>query len=582
MPRMMHRTLFAAISPVIVILSAAGAQTGAHATEWSVRSNGGMVASACPEATAAGIRVLEEGGNAVDAAIAVGFTLAVSYPSAGNLGGGGFMLVRLAGGETAFIDFREKAPARAHRDMYLDGEGDVIEDLSVRGHLASGVPGTVAGLWMAHKLYGSARWEKLLAPSVDMADKGFAVGPHLASSLARLNGRLEKWPGLAKFFNERGMPLETGEILVQPALALTLRSIRDEGPDGFYSGRTARMIAGEMRRGGGMITEEDLASYESVEREPVKGSYRGFDIISAPPPSSGGIVLLQILNILEGYRMDGEMDTEAIHLVIEAERRAYADRAHWLGDPDFVDMPVDDLISIDYADDLRRDIGIRATRSIDLDAGGVPAQESEETTHYSVVDASGNAVAVTTTLNGAYGSYVVVEGAGFLMNNEMDDFSVKPGVPNMYGLMGGEANAIEPGKRMLSSMTPTIVVRNGETRLVLGTPGGSTIITTVAQVLMNIIDFEMEPRDAVAAPRFHHQWSPDLVYYEEGAFTGNEMEALEKKGHELRQRALIGDVQLIMKDGKSLLGVSDPRRGGLSMGTGKDPMQQQEWKGDLR
>ena len=424
MPRGNYKILFAAISPVIVIIAVAGGLSSAHAEEWSARSKGGMVASACPEATAAGVRVLEAGGNAVDAAIAVGFALAVSYPSAGNLGGGGFMLVRLADGETSFIDFREKAPSGARRDMYLDQEGDVIEDLSVRGHLASGVPGTVAGLWRAHQLHGSTEWRELVATSVELAENGFPIGTHLAASLEKLHVHLEDWFGLSKFFDREGRPFDAGDILVQHDLARTLEAIAEEGADGFYSSRTASFIAAEMRRGGGLITEEDLASYEVIEREPVKGSYRGFEIISAPPPSSGGIVLLEILNVLEGYEMGGVRDIEKIHLVVEAERRAYADRASWLGDPGFVNIPVERLISKDYADDLRKNINTLATRSSELEASGNPAPESEETTHYSVVDASGNAVAVTTTLNGSYGSYVVVEGAGFLMNNEMDDFSV--------------------------------------------------------------------------------------------------------------------------------------------------------------
>ncbi len=568
MPRRNMKTVFTAISPVIVMIVVAGALSGVHAKEGSARSNGGMVSSACPEATAAGVRVLEAGGNAVDAAIAVGFALAVSYPSAGNIGGGGFMLVRLAPGETVFIDFREKAPMGAHRDMYLDADGNVIDDLSVRGHLASGVPGTVAGLWKAHRMYGSKGWKELLAPSLKLAEKGFAVSPYLAASLERLHARFEQYPCLAGFFDIKGGLLEAGDILIQPELAGTLELIADLGQDGFYRGRTARMIADEMCGGGGLITEEDLASYKAVVRRPVEGSYRGFDIISAPPPSSGGIVLLEILNILEGYDMDGGRDMETLHQVVEAERRAYADRARWLGDPDFIDIPVDNLISKDYAAELRKNIRSAATPSVELDGGGAAAPESEETTHYSVVDAEGNAVAVTTTLNGSYGSSVVVGGAGFLMNNEMDDFSVKPGVPNMYGLIGGEANAIEPGKRMLSSMTPTIVVKNGETWFVLGTPGGSTIITTVAQVMMNIIDFGMGPLEAVISPRYHHQWSPDLVYFEKDGLSDDEREGLEKKGHELRERSPIGDVQLIMKEGNSLTGVSDPRRGGLSRGTG--------------
>ncbi len=573
MPRRKVKTVFAAISPVIVLIALSGVFSDARAKEWSARSTGGMVASACPEATAAGVRVLESGGNAVDAAIAVGFALAVSYPSAGNIGGGGFMLVRMAGGESSFIDFREKAPMQATREMYLDEAGDATGNQSVRGHLASGVPGSVAGFWMAHGIYGSKGWEELLAPSVELAEKGFEIAPYLATSLGRLHPRLGEYPGLSKFFGAGGKMPESGDILVQPDLALTLNLIAEEGPAGFYAGRTASLIVEEMRAGGGLITEEDLASYEAVRREPVRGSYRGFEILSAPPPSSGGIVLLEILNILEGYTMDGGRDVESMHLVIEAERRAYADRARWLGDPDFVRMPVNKLISKDYADNMRSSIGEGATSS-----AGLPGGESEETTHYSVVDSEGNAVAVTTTLNGSYGSYVVVEGAGFLMNNEMDDFSIKPGVPNMYGLTGGEANAIEPGKRMLSSMTPTIVLHSGEPWLVLGSPGGSTIITTVAQVMMNIIDFGMEPMEAVSTWRYHHQWSPDVVYFEDGAFTAYEREGLEEKGYQLKERSLIGDVQLIVKDGSSLTGVSDPRRGGSSRGTGTAPPDQMERK----
>jgi gamma-glutamyltranspeptidase/glutathione hydrolase len=562
MPRIRPTTVFTAISPVIVIVIMSGAFSCARAREWTARSTGGMVATACPEATRVGVEILEAGGNAVDAAIAVGFALSVSYPSAGNLGGGGFMLVRTAGGDVTFIDFREEAPAAAHRDMYLDGEGEVIEDLSLRGHLASGVPGSVAGLWMAHGMFATLDWEDLVVPSIRLAGDGFTVSEYLAASLGKLEKHVEEHPGLVKFLDADGSPLEQGDVLRQPYLAKTLRSISREGPDGFYSGETARMIAEEMRRGGGLITEEDLSAYRAVEREPVRGSYRGNEIISAPPPSSGGVVLLEILNILSGYDLSPDRSADDIHLTIEAERRAYADRARWLGDPDHVDIPVSRLISAEYADDIRAGIGDGAMPSKDL--------ESEETTHFSVVDAAGNAVAVTTTLNGSYGSYVVVKGAGFLMNNEMDDFSVKPGVPNMYGLTGGEANAIEPGKRMLSSMTPTIVVSDGEPWLILGSPGGSTIITTVAQVLMNIIDYGMEPLDAVSAPRYHHQWSPDVVYYEDGAFTGGEAAELAGKGHELKQRKPIGDVQLIVKDGKRLLGVSDPRRGGLPLGTGGD------------
>ena len=552
MPRRIRRTVFTAISPVIVIVASAGAFGGAPSVERTARSEGGMVASSSPEATRVGAGILEAGGNAVDAAVAVGFALAVTHPSAGNIGGGGFMLVRLADGTTSFLDFREKAPAAADRDMYLDDEGNVIDDLSTRGHLASGVPGTVAGLWTAHSRFGSMEWEDLVMPAVELAENGFVVSAALSSSLGRLAGELDEWPGLAVFFDERGDPPAPGDTLLQPELAVTLRAIARKGPDGFYSGRTARLIAAEMRRGGGLITEEDLASYEAVEREPVAGSYRGFEIVSAPPPSSGGIVLLEILNILEGYGM-GVRTGEArrIGLVIEAERKAYADRAKWLGDPDFVEIPVDMLVSKEYAARSRGGLEDGFSRPVDV--------ESEETTHYSVMDAAGDAVAVTTTLNGSYGSYVVIPGAGFLMNNEMDDFSIKPGVANMYGLTGGTANEIGPGRRMLSSMAPTIVLRDGETWLVLGTPGGSTIITTVAQVIMNM----------VSAPRYHHQWNPDVVYCERGAFDGPLRAELGGMGYTLKERSLIGDVQMIVREGRFLVGISDPRREGMPMGTGE-------------
>lgn len=532
---------------------------------------GGIVSTACPQATAVGLMVLESGGNAVDAAVATGFALAVTYPAAGNIGGGGFLLVRLESGETSFIDFREKAPGRAKRDMYLDDGGEVIEGLSTLGHKSSGVPGSVAGLYEAWRAYGTIGWRELIEPSIKLAEEGFEISAHLAVSLARLEEYLDGYPALEKFMKPGGKPLAEGDRLVQPDLARTLRAISEAGPEPFYRGYIARLIEEEMKNGGGLVTGEDLEKYEVMIREPVSGTYRGYDVISAPPPSSGGIVLLEILNILEGYDIgrSGFMTDRTAHLMIEAEKRAYHDRAVWLGDPGFVEIPVSMLISKEYAGELRSSIGEEATPSAGLSVTGESGGESEETTHYSILDGKGNAVAVTTTLNSAFGSKVVVRGAGFLMNNEMDDFSVKPGVPNIYGLTGGKANSIEPGKRMLSSMTPTIVLSEGRVRLVTGTPGGSTIITTIAQILIDSIDFGMDGVEAVEARRFHHQWTPDVVYCEKGAFPDEVARALEARGHRIKERLPIGDVQLITVENEMVCGVSDPRAGGRSLGTGK-------------
>jgi gamma-glutamyltranspeptidase/glutathione hydrolase len=453
--------------------------------------------------------------------------------------------------------------------MYLDGKGEVIPDLSTLGHLAAGVPGSVAGLYHAHRAYGTVPWRDLLAPAVELADRGFEIGPHLAASLELLQRYRGRFTALRAFMAPDGSPLRTGDRLVQSDLARTLARIAECGPDDFYRGETADLITHEMRAGGGLITAEDLASYAVMEREPVKGSYRGYEIISAPPPSSGGTVLLQILNILEGYTF-GEwfhLSEQHIHYMVEAEKRAYADRARYLGDPDYVEMPVSILISKEYADHSRFSIGQRATPAARLYGGGLTDFSHEETTHYSIIDQSGNAVSTTTTLNGAYGSKVIVRGAGFLLNNEMDDFSIKPGVPNMYGLTGGEANAIEPGKRMLSSMSPTIVMRDDGVFLVLGTPGGSTIITTVAQVIVNIIDFDMNPENAVYSPRFHHQWLPDRISYERGAFSPGLIARLVNMGHTCVERAsVIGDVQLILVEDAVFCGIADPRGGGRAEG----------------
>ncbi|MBN1163083.1 MAG: gamma-glutamyltransferase [Candidatus Krumholzibacteriota bacterium] len=530
-----------------------------------------MVSTACPEATAVGAKVLERGGNAVDAAIAVGFALAVTYPTAGNIGGGGFFLVRTKEGETNFIDFREKAPLGASEKMYLDRWGKVVPQSSTLGHRAVGVPGTVSGLYKAYSLYATLSWEELVAPAIDLAEKGFPVNQELARSLRKLRKYMEEYPGLKKFQRPDGKPFLAENIFYQPQLAATLSRIAAGGPAEFYSGETARLIAREMEKGGGLITLDDLKRYRSVFREPVSGSYRGNQIISAPPPSSGGTVLLEILNILEGYEFSGQefFSAPVVHRMIEAEKIAYADRARYLGDPDFIDIPVERLISKDYAARCRSAIGESAAPVKNITDGDSQPPESEETTHYSIIDSLGNAVAATITLNGAYGSKVVVEGAGFLLNNEMDDFSVKPGVQNIYGLVGGKANAIAPGKRMLSSMTPTMVLREGRIFLIAGTPGGSTIITTVAQMIVDIIDFNLNPQEAVAAPRFHNQWIPDLVYHEKEAFSPPLRADLERRGHKLKERSDIGDVQLILVNERGYYGVSDPRGGGRSRGVRK-------------
>ncbi len=532
-------------------------------------SEAGMVVTACPIASAVGRGILERGGNAVDAAVAVGFALAVTYPAAGNIGGGGFLLLRMKTGEIAFIDFREKAPLAAQSDMYLDRNGDVVPALSTLGHRAAGVPGSVAGLYTAHRLYCSLPWRELVEPAIVLAKDGFSVSGYLSRSLKKLEAHVDQFPSLGKFFNAGEKSLGKGERLRQPDLARTLERIADKGPGGFYDGETAELIAREMERGNGLITKEDLKKYEPVLRNPVLGSYRGYKIISAPPPSSGGTVLIEILNILEGFPLSryGAGTPEAVHCMVEAEKRAYADRAQYLGDDDFVDVPLATLISKDYAEHMRSSIGRESTPSITLNGGNRADFESAETTHYSIIDAWGNAVAVTTTLNGSYGSKVVVKGAGFLLNNEMDDFSIKPGAPNMYGLTGGTANAIAPEKRMLSSMTPTIVLEGEEVSLILGTPGGSTIITTVAQILVNIIDYAMNIEKAVSRSRFHHQWSPDHITYESGAFSDELKEELEKRGHSLKEReSQIGNAQVIQMKNSLACGFSDPRGGGKALG----------------
>jgi gamma-glutamyltranspeptidase/glutathione hydrolase len=530
-----------------------------------VCGTGGVVVTASRRATAVGVDILSRGGNAVDAAVAVGFALAVTHPQAGNIGGGGFMLLRLDSGRADFIDFRETAPLGASRDMYLDSLGGVVEGKSLLGALASGVPGTVAGLYEAHERYGSLAWRDLVLPAVELARDGFVVGPRLASSLEGLQELKGRFPALRQFMRPDGSPLEPGDTLRQPILARTLGLIADRGPDGFYRGPVADAIVAEMRAGGGIISMEDLAGYQVAHREPVRGSYRGYEILSAPPPSSGGTILLEILNIVEGFdlRRTGFLSEGEVHDLVEAERRAYADRARYLGDPDFVANPVSRLVSKAYADSLRSSITERATPSTEIAPGSPADREKGETTHYGIVDAEGNAVAVTYTLNDSYGSKVVVAGGGFLLNNEMDDFSLKPGVPNLYGLVGNEANAIAPGKRMLSSMSPTIVLGGGAPFLVAGTPGGATIITTIAQIIIDRVDFGMDLEECVAAPRFHSQWLPDVVTVEDDAFSPALLDTLAALGYRVVARSgPIGDAQVIECRGDTACGVSDPRGDG--------------------
>lgn len=522
-----------------------------------------LVATAEERATWVGLEILRAGGNAVDAGVAVGAALAVTLPRAGNLGGGGFMIIHhRASGETVALDFREKAPAAAHREMFLDEDGRADPGKSRFSYLASGVPGTVRGMAEAAGKYGTMSWTELLAPAIRLAEEGFAVDPAFASSLNTVIKRTHlNEEALRTFTGEEGEPYEEGDLFRQPDLARSLKIIAQD-PEAFYRGSLAGRIADEMARGGGLITREDLVAYEPVWRKPVTGRYRGFTVASMPPPSSGGIHLIQMLNILEAYPLGewGHNTAKTVHHVAETMRLAYADRSRHLGDTDFVEVPVDGLTSEGYAAALRKTIDPLRARPSEEVAPGVPQKyESDETTHFSVIDGDGNAVSCTYTLNFSYGSGIMIPGTGILMNNEMDDFSAKPGVPNAFGLIGGEANAIAPGKRMLSSMSPTIVLKNEEPFLVTGSPGGSRIITTTLQVIMNVIDHGMNPAEADAAVRFHHQWYPDVLRVERG-FPGDTRRLLEAMGHPLRVQGTMGGTQTLLRSGDLLYGSSDPRR----------------------
>ena len=526
----------------------------------------GVVSSADELASMVGLDILKNGGNAIDAAVGIGFALAVVYPRAGNIGGGGFMVIHLADGTNTSIDYREKAPSGAFRDMYLDANGDVVVDLSTVGHLASGVPGAVAGMLYALEKYGTMTRQEVLKYAIDYADNGFTVSDALASSLWAYNGEFAQFPSTMKVFGD----VEAGDLLVQKDLANTLRLISENGRDGFYKGPVAGYIVAEMQRGNGIITLEDLANYQPVERDVIKGTYRGYDIISMGPPSSGGISLIYLLNILENYDLSQYMyaGAEMINIMVEAMRRVYSDRSEFMGDADFVNVPADILTSKKYASNRMKDfVPGQAGKSENVTHGDVYYKESDQTTHYSVADKFGNIVSVTTTINDSYGNKLVVEGAGFFLNDEMDDFVSKPGVPNMYGLLGSDANAIEPNKRMLSSMTPTIVFKDGKPFLVTGSPGGGRIITTVLENIVNIIDYGMPLGDAVDLPRFHHQWYPDEIQIERGMLTGEVVYNLVNMGYkinEIRDYASL-DAIMFFPDG-GMIGHSDRRGTGKAVG----------------
>lgn len=532
-----------------------------------VRARKAMVVSREGNATDAGVAVLRAGGNAIDAAVAVGFALAVTHPSAGNLGGGGFMLIRLADGRTTFIDFRERAPLSATRDMYLDDKGNATRD-SLTGWRASGVPGTARGLEYAQHKYGKAKWADLVAPAVRLAREGFPIGYGLAGSL-RSAKNLAAFPESRSIFQNGGTFREAGEIFRQPELAAVLERIQKLGAKDFYEGETARIFAAEMAKHGGTVTLEDLKQYQAAERVPLTGSYHGYKIVTAPPPSSGGVGILQMLSVLDqtGYEKAGAGSAQAIHYTAEAMRRFYADRAEHLGDPDFWPVPVSKLLSPAYVAKLRASIDPEhATNSDAVRAGDMRAVESPETTHYSIVDSEGNCVAVTYTLNGGYGSGVTVPGLGFLLNNEMDDFSVKPGHPNMYGAVGGEANAIVAKKRPLSSMAPSIVLKDDKPFLVVGTPGGTRILTSVMEVIQNVIDFQMNVQDAVNFPRFHHQWRPDRLQMEP-QFSPDTRRLLEQRGHKVEIVRSICEMAVIQFEANGwLAGAADPRVEGKAAG----------------
>ncbi|MGE0130992.1 MAG: gamma-glutamyltransferase [Blastocatellales bacterium] len=539
-----------------------------------VRGKHGMVSSVSEIASQVGVDVLKRGGNAVDAAVAVGLALAVVWPSAGNLGGGGFMVIRQANGKATVIDYREMGPAAAHRNVYLNDKGEYVDESSTYGHRAAGVPGTVAGLALALEKYGTMKWADVAEPARKLAADGFPVWYQLERSLKGASRGLSRYPETKRIFLRDGKPYETGEIFKQPELAAVFERMIKQGPREFYEGKTAQLIEESMKRAGNgkpWMTVGDLKNYKAIEREPLRTTYRGHEIITMPPPSSGGIAMIEMLNILERYDLKsmGAGSSQAIHIMVEAMRRAFADRAQFLGDADFVKVPVAGLISRKYADKLAATIDLeRASTSQEVRNGDPLPYESEETTHFTVVDKDGNVASNTYTINDSYGNKITVEGAGFLLNNEMDDFAAKPGSPNAYGLIQGEANAVAARKRPLSAMTPTIVLKDGKLWFAVGSPGGPTIINTVTQVIINIVDHGMNIQQAIDWPRAHHQWMPDQITYEPYGLAPDVMNRLKAMGHKFANPRYMGDAEGIMIEDKTgvRLGGSDPRLDGKSVG----------------
>jgi gamma-glutamyltranspeptidase/glutathione hydrolase len=527
----------------------------------------GVVSSAQELASQVGIEILKNGGNAIDAAVGVGFALAVVYPQAGNIGGGGFMVIHFPNGMNTSIDYREKAPLLANKNMYLDNAGNVIEDLSTLGHLAAGVPGSVAGMLYALDKYGTLSRADVLKYAISYAENGFIINARFASALNENSKEFNKFNGSSKLF---GHHYKAGDLFIQKELANTLKTIRDNGKDGFYKGWVADLIVTEMKNGNGIISYNDLENYNAVERDVVKGTYRGYEIISMGPPASGGICLIYLLNILENYNLKdyGFGSVENVHLMTEAMRRVFADRSEFMGDADFVNVPMESLISKKYALKQMWNYDTKfATNSKDVKPGDPYYKEHDHTTHYSVADKFGNLVSTTTTLNDNFGSKVVVDGAGFLLNDEMDDFSSKPGVPNMFGLLGSEANSISPGKRMLSSMTPTIITKDNQPFLVLGSPGGGKIISSVLETIVNIIDYGFVLRTAIELPRFHHQWYPDVLQVEENMMLKMNYRELKNMGYDIKQVSEFGRIDAIMfLPNGSMTGYSDSRGYGKAIG----------------
>jgi gamma-glutamyltranspeptidase / glutathione hydrolase len=535
-----------------------------------VRGHNGMVVSSSKLSSLVGIEILKKGGNAVDAAVAVGFALAVTYPSAGNIGGGGFMVIHLKNGNNTTIDFRETAPLNAYRDMYIDKKGKFDPRLSSEGVTSSGVPGTVAGLIYTLEKYGNLKLKDVIQPAIDLAEKGFVLDYKLAESFDSVKDDFLKYPSSRKIFIKDNTNLyQDGDTFKQPDLAKTLKLISDKGKDGFYKGETAGLLIKQVQEDGGYITQNDLDNYHPVERMAITGTYRGYEIVSMPPPSSGGIALIQMLNILENYnfKKDELGSSTYIHRLVESMKYAFADRTKYLGDADFVKVPAEWLTSKKYAHDIYNKIKNIAIPSSEIQPGDYKSyHESEQTTHYSVCDKYGNAVSTTITINSSFGNRIVVDGAGFLLNNEMDDFSSKPGAPNQFGLLGGEANSIQPGKRMLSSMTPIIVLKNHIPWIIAGSPGGSTIITVVLQVLLNCIDFGMNIQEAINAPRIHHQWYPDEINYEEYGLSEDVKNNLVKMGYKIGNKKILGRSECIMISNNYFYGASDPRGFGSAEG----------------